>query len=421
MPDQSLHAVLRRSHEELLLQVLHTRGPQTRAQLAQATGIPRTTLSDFAAALLSRGEIVVAEGGAAGPTRQRGRPAERLALNPAAGQLLGVDFGHQRVHAVIVNKAHEIVASADHPYDPDSGWAERVPVAFELIEQLADCDGVDLSALQGVGIGFPGPFSPGMPDPAAAENSEVTASASKYVVDAFTGRFHAGVILDNNTRFAGLAEAIWGGTADVHNILYARLSHGVGGGLVVDGRLVTGAAGFAGELGHVSVRPDGRTCRCGKRGCLETIASLPAILAACGEQGVRLDGLEELASAAERGDPVVDRVLRTAGEAVGHVLGTVAMALDPEEIVLAGDIVHRAPALLAQAETTIRWELLPIPEKTPAIRAASLGDEDGALGAVAALFHQSPLLDNYPDTVRTPALAANSGQTDDSGEESTAS
>ena len=418
MPDQNLHAVLRHSHEELVLQVLQTRGPQTRAELASATGISRTTVSDLAAALLGRGEIVVAGGGAAKPTRRRGRPAERLALNPAAGQLLGVDFGHQRVHAVIVDKAHDIVASAGHPYDPDSGWTERVPVAFALIQRLAEGDDVDLSALQGVGIGFPGPFSPGMPDPAAAENSGGTASASKYVVHAFTERFHARVILDNNTRFAGLAEAIWGGTADVRNILYARLSHGVGGGLVVDGRLVTGAAGFAGELGHVSVRPDGRTCRCGKRGCLETIASLPAILAACAEQGARLDGLEELASAAERGDPVVDRVLRTAGEAVGHVLGMVAMALDPEEIVLAGDIVHRAPALLAQAETVIRWELLPIPEATPTIRAASLGDEDGALGAVAALFHQSPLLDSYPDTVRTPALDVHP---DNSNEESTAS
>lgn len=418
MPDQNLHAVLRRSHEELVLQVLHTRGPQTRAQLASATGISRTTLSDLAAALLGRGEIVVTDGGgAAKPTRQRGRPAERLALNPAAGQLLGVDFGHQRVHAVIVDKAHEIVASAGHPYDPDTGWTERVQVAFDLIDQLAADDGVDLSTLQGVGIGFPGPYPPQMPDP-AGENKETMVPANGYVVDAFTERFHAGVLLDNNTRFAGLAEAIWGGTADRRNILYARLSHGVGGGLVVDGRLVTGAAGFAGELGHVSVRPDGRTCRCGKRGCLETIASLPAILAACAEQGVRLDGLEELASAAERGDPVVDRVLRTVGEAVGHVLGTVAMALDPEEIVLAGDVVHRAPALLAQAETVIRWELLPIPEATPTIRAASLGDEDGALGAVAALFHQSPLLDSYPDTVRTPALDV---RPDNGKEESTAS
>jgi predicted NBD/HSP70 family sugar kinase len=166
---------------------------------------------------------------------------------------------------------------------------------------------------------------------------------------------------------------------------------------VVGGRLVSGSAGLAGELGHVTVRADADPCRCGKNGCLETIASVPAILAACRATGLPVETLDDLAAAVARSHPLADRVLRDAAAAVGRVLAAVAMALNPAEIVIGGEITRIAPVIVEQAAATVAYELFP-GAASPGVRAAHLADDDGALGALAAVFHSSPLLAGYPET-----------------------
>ncbi|BDZ55355.1 hypothetical protein GCM10025870_24280 [Agromyces marinus] len=250
-------------------------------------------------------------------------------------------------------------------------------------------------ALQSVGIGVPGPYTSARQGfPAVSWKKQLSPEG---VDTAFSERFGAPVVVDNNTRLAALAEAIQRPDA-VENLIYLRLSDGVGGGLVVNGRLVAGSRGFAGELGHVTADPTGAPCRCGKRGCLETIASVSAVLRACREAGADIETLDDIATAVRKGDPVVDAVLRTVGAAVGRVLGAAAMTLNPREVVIGGEIVHVAPVLVEQAAATLRYELYSIPSDQPHIvRAAQLRDSDGALGAIAAIFHQSPLLAGYPD------------------------
>ncbi|GAB3758529.1 ROK family transcriptional regulator [Microlunatus parietis] len=393
---------MRRDHEERVIAALRDLGPLSRAELAQRVGISRTTMSDITNHLLNRAMIVTYEPSAesesdgpapgSGPSR-RGRPASRLALNPRAGQLLGIDFGHRRVHVVVVDAAHRMVASEIRRYPSDSDWPTRVAEVLELLRQLGRRADVELSGLSGIGVGFPGPFSPRMPTFDSDDHPETT--PSEFVRNRLRDHYPVPIMIDNNTRLAGLAEAVWGG-AETDHLVYVRLSDGIGGGLVIGGRLVTGADGFAGELGHVSVRLDGPDCRCGKRGCLETIASVPAILARCQELGARVTSLSELRTAVERADPLVDRVLRDAGDALGRVLGTMAVTLNPSEIVVGGEIVQHAPQLLSQAQIMINWELQSMAGSELRLRPASLGDEDGALGAVAALLHTSPLLANYP-------------------------
>jgi predicted NBD/HSP70 family sugar kinase len=253
----------------------------------------------------------------------------------------------------------------------------------------------------------PGPYighEAGVPD--ISWNSQL---APKGIDTIFAERFGAAVIVDNNTRFAALAEAISHKTA-VTDLVYVRLSDGVGGGLVVAGRLVTGGRGFAGELGHVTADPNGTTCRCGKRGCLETVASTPAILRACRERGASVGSLDDLAQAVARRDPAVEAVLRDVGATLGRVLGATAMVLNPDEVVIGGEIVHVAPVIVEQAAATLRFELYSIPASEPVVvRAAQLRDSDGAVGAIAALFHQSPLLAEYAEAA-PPADSAHSQQ-----------
>jgi predicted NBD/HSP70 family sugar kinase len=389
-----VHALVRRTHEERVLAALRAHGALSRGDLAKRVGLSRTTLSEITANLLQRGAIIVADTDAA--TRAgSGRPAERLALDPDSGQFLGVDFGHRRVHVAVADASHEIIAQGVERYDDDPPWADRIAIAFDLIDRLSRETGVHFGALQSIGIGVPGPYTGARPGfPAVSWKKQL---APDGVDTAFGERFAAPVVVDNNTRLAALAEAISRPDA-VDNLIYLRLSDGVGGGLVVSGRLVTGSRGFAGELGHVTANPSGAPCRCGKRGCLETIASVPAILKACSDAGADVETLDDLAEAVAKGDPAVDAVLREVGSTVGRVLGAAAMTLNPREVVMGGEIVRIAPVLVEQAAATLRYELYSIPSDQPHIvRAALLPDSDGALGAIAAIFHQSPLLAGYPD------------------------
>ncbi len=389
-----VRALVRRTHEERVLAALRAHGALSRSDLATRVGLSRTTLSEITASLLQRGAIVVADTDAA-VRAGSGRPAERLALDPGAGQVIGVDFGHRRVHVAVADASHNVIASGRDEYENGTPWETRLSTAFELIERLSRETGVHYGALQAIGIGVPGPYT------GTTSDSGSVRWKNQLMPDgvdaAFAERFDTPVFVDNNTRLAALAEASTRSDV-VDNLIYLRLSDGVGGGLVVSGRLVSGTRGFAGELGHVTADPSGVTCRCGKRGCLETVASVPALLAACRERGVLLETLDDLAAAVEKGDPVVDVVLREAGTAIGRVLGAAAMTLNPREVVIGGEVIRIAPMIVEQAAATIRYELYPIPAEQPlVVRPAQLYDNDGALGAIAAIFHQSPLLAGYPE------------------------
>lgn len=389
-----VHALVRRTHEERVLRALREQGALSRGQIARAVGLSRTTLSEITGSLLQRGAIVVVDTDA---TRRAGsgRPAERLALDPASGQFMGIDFGHRRVHVAVADASHEIVVSGADRYDEAASWPLRLELAFRLIDRLGGESGVHYGALQGIGIGLPGPYSAALGgyvgSPRATTGAQNPAALAQTE---FAGRFKAPVIVDNNTRLAALAEAIFGDSS-VEDLLYVRLADGVGGGLVVGGRLVTGSSGLAGELGHVTVDPNGLECRCGKKGCVETVASVPAILGACRDRGLATDDLDDLAAAIDRSHPIADEVLRAAGAAVGRVLGVVSIALNPADIVIGGEIARLAPVVLQQAAAAIAFEYFPGAVK-PVVRRARLADEDGALGALAALFHRSPLLESYP-------------------------
>ncbi|MEU6429833.1 ROK family transcriptional regulator [Microbispora sp. NPDC046973] len=380
-----VHALVRRSHEERVLRVLRQNGAQSRNEIAARVGLSRTTVSEITSDLLGRGAIRVVDTDAVERVGS-GRPAERLALDPASGQYMGVDFGHRRVNVLVADAAHDIIASGTARYEESAQWPERLDAGLALIDRLSAETGVHYGALQAIAIGVPG-----WGDRSSADG----------VAEVFATRFHAGVIVDNNVRFAGLAEALHAQSDSVRDLIYLRLSDGVGGGLVVGGQLVKGANGYAGELGHVTAVFGGARCRCGKNGCVETVASVPAILGRCRELGVPVDTLDDLKAAVEIAHPTVDQVLREAGVAVGRVLGTAAMTLNPDEIVLGGEIIQVAPALLRQVADTVTYELSWRTDAAPVIRPALLSDDGGARGAIAALFHESPLLAGYEANVTT--------------------
>jgi predicted NBD/HSP70 family sugar kinase len=368
---------LRRGHEELVLGLLRKHGRLSRSELGTRSGLSRTTLHDILATLQASGAVVTVTQDAG--ARGRGRPAETLTLNPDGGLAIGIDFARRAVHVAIVNVAHEVVGSASEPHAAGLAWEERVELAERIIGGLAE-GVVRLGSVTAVGVGVVGPVG---------DAAEKGTRHLDQVPRLLHKRFGVPVLLDNNTRLAALAESIWGAAAGGNDVLYLRLSHGVGGGLVVGG-------GLSGEFGHITVAPDGVRCGCGGTGCLETVASVRAVLKAYRAGGGRARDVAGLVKALSAGDSLAADVFRSVGTQVGAVLAALCNAVGPGVIVLGGELTEAGPALFDPLETALAAHILPISRRKVSVRKASLGDVGGALGGIALVLHESPLLSRYP-------------------------
>ncbi|MFB9475638.1 ROK family protein [Nonomuraea salmonea] len=398
---------LRRGHEELVLGLLRKHGPLSRGELGKRCGLSRTTLYDILAELVASGAVVTAS--PQETPRGRGRPAETLTLNPDAGQAIGIDFARRGLHVAAVNLAHEIVGSASEPHDADLPWEQRVELAERLIGSLTGTGSgaLRLGALDAIGVGVVGAQVEGLPAEGLSEERtkgregegpgpESGETPPHPVQVLLRERFGVPVLLDNNTRLAALGEAIWGAAAGGQDVLYLRLSHGVGGGLVVGGSLHRGAYGLSGEFGHITVEPGGARCDCGGTGCLETVASIRAVLDAYRATGGRAADVPELVKAVRAGEPSALDVLERVGGRIGEVLAAVCNAIGPSVIVVGGELVETGQALVEPIERTLHDHVMPVSRHRVSLRRATLGEVAGALGGIALVLHESPLLSRYP-------------------------
>ncbi|PRX69538.1 putative NBD/HSP70 family sugar kinase [Nonomuraea fuscirosea] len=391
---------LRRGHEELVLGLLRKHGPLSRGELGKHCGLSRTTLYDILAELVAEGAVVTATSQDA--PRGRGRPAETLTLNPDAGQAIGIDFARRGLHVAAVNVAHEIVGSASEPHDADLPWEERVALAERLVGSLtgAGSGALRLGALAAIGVGVVGAQVEGT-DP------DEKGSAPHPAQLLLRERFGVPVLLDNNTRLAALGESIWGAAAGGQDVLYLRLSHGVGGGLVVGGSLHRGAYGLSGEFGHITVEPGGARCDCGGTGCLETVASIRAVLDAYRDAGGRAADIPELVKAVRAGETGALTLLSGVGARIGEVLAAVCNAIGPSVIVIGGELAETGPALIGPIEGALHDHVMPVSRQRVSLRRATLGEVAGALGGIALVLHESPLLSRYPagpDLAEIPSM-----------------
>ncbi|NUP68760.1 MAG: ROK family protein [Nonomuraea sp.] len=379
---------LRRGHEELVLGLLRKHGPLSRGDLGKHCGLSRTTLYDILAELVATGAVVTSA--PQETPRGRGRPAETLSLNPDAGQAIGIDFARRGLHVAAVNLAHEIVGSVSEPHDADLPWERRVELAARLVGGLtgAGSGTLKLGALAAIGVGVVGP--------ADGDGREGGEAAAHPVQVLLRERFGVPVLLDNNTRLAALAESIWGAAAGGQDVLYLRLSHGVGGGLVVGGSLHRGAYGLSGEFGHIRVDPAGVRCECGGTGCLETVASIRAVLAAHRAAGGAAEDVPGLVKAARAGETAALGPLAEAGARTGAVLAALCNAIGPSMIVVGGELAEAGDPLIEPIRRALDEHIMPVSRHRVSLRRATLGEAGGALGGIALVLHESPLLSRYP-------------------------
>jgi predicted NBD/HSP70 family sugar kinase/biotin operon repressor len=380
--------VLRERNRVRVLDALRRQGTASRSELARLTGLSRTTVGSVVADLQSRGLVVEHADGDRQPGR--GRPPVLLGRDRSAGVAVGIDFDHDRVRVALADLSSNVIAEDCADIDVDHEAADAIDAAVEMVSAVLVVANADEASVVGAGIGLPGPIDRRTGTVGSAVI--LPGWAGIHASEALGKRLGVHVQVDNDANLGALAEASFGAGRGLSDIVYVRLGSGVGAGLVMGGRLHTGAAGLAGEIGHVQVRPDGAVCRCGNRGCLETIASEAAIrallLPAVGYDLTRRELLELVAS----GDLGATRVVNDAGLAVGRVLADLCNVVNPEAIVVGGELSEAGDPLLNGIREAVDRYALPGAADVVAVVPGELGERAEVLGALALVTQSTETL-----------------------------
>ena len=379
-PESALRSLRERNRVQVI-DVLRRKRLASRAEIARYSGLSRTTVSSLVHELQESGIVVEADVEMA-DSGQRGRPGVLLALQPAAGTALGVDFGHSHIRVAVADLSSRILSERHRALDVDRSADAALESALEMIDAVVDESGVDRARIVGVGMGIPGPV-----DASGEIGSSVILPgwAGRTPGTDLAGRLGLPVRIDNDANLGALGEMMAGAAAGANDLVYLKLASGIGAGLVLSGLLHHGATRIAGELGHVIVDPQGPVCRCGNRGCLETIASAPALLKLLGPSHGDLD-VAGLIESARSGDVGTHRVLVDAGRSIGRVLADVVNLINPELIVLGGDLAQAGEAVLEGVEESIRRYALPPASDAVRVRSGVLGDRAEVLGALSLVI-----------------------------------
>lgn len=392
---------LREGNQVQLLTLLREHGPMHRAELARRAGLSRTTVSTIVTDLLADGQIVERELDDR-PERSRASPdgADRaprdgragllLTLNPSAGLALGVDFSYRQARVVLADLAHTVLAARGAELTPDQDWTANLDLAVSMAESALAEAGAARHRLIGAGLGVPGPIDQARHRVGFSSNA--TGWVGAHAADELAARLGTPVLLDNTCHLACLAESAWGAGHGCPDLIYLKLSYGVGSGLVIHGRIYRGAIGAAGELGHVTVHEEGPACRCGSRGCLEVYAGIPAVLAALRPLLGENVTVPEVLAAAAAGDRATRRVLADTGRVVGRAMASVCNLLNPGRVVIGGDLAAAGEVLLDPLRDALCRSALQIVGESLQVVPAALGDQAGALGGVALVLREGQRL-----------------------------
>ncbi|WP_213815647.1 ROK family transcriptional regulator [Glaciihabitans sp. dw_435] len=374
---------LRQSNQQRIVQSLLSGGPSTQAELSRETGLSTATISNIVKVLGERGIVTTS------PTTSSGRRALSVSLSGNGAVTVGVDFGRTHVRIVVSTLDYRVVAEEAISL-PQGHRAELgMGTAASLLDGMLLRTGISRSAVLGVGVGIPGPIDHRT---STVVEGAILPEWVGVTLGDLESLFDFPVYIDNDADLGALAEVTWGPHNGVSNLVFVKIGSGIGGGMIINGQPYSGNIGVTGEIGHTPIVDHGLVCRCGNRGCLETVASTAILVDRLSSRETGRLTIEDVIRQARDGDAATIRVLEDAALAVGRSLANIANLVNPEVIVIGGPLTILDEVLLDPIRRGMVRYTLPRVGETTELVVSSLGERAEALGAAALVLRQPALL-----------------------------
>ncbi|MGL3807990.1 ROK family transcriptional regulator [Paeniglutamicibacter sp. R2-26] len=377
-------SALRESNEQRVLATLRNQGTLTQAALARSTGLSTATISNIVKALVSSGRVSTT------PTTSSGRRALGVTVLDEADVAVGIDFGRSHVRVVLARPGFRLVDEEHAALEVGHRAETSIETAARILESLCERTGTARSQLIGAGIGIPGPID-------HRTNMVVRGAILPEWVDIdIEARLRQAldlpVFIDNDSNLGALAQITWGEHQECAHLCFLKIGSGIGTGLILNGAPYYGSLGITGEIGHSTIFDRGLICRCGNRGCLETVASTGIMVELLSRTEGSPVGIEGIIERARSGDPATLRVIDDLGAAVGHALANVANLINPEVFVLGGPLAPLGDLLLTPIRRGLQRHAIPVIGENTTLCMSLLGDRAEALGAAALVLRRAATL-----------------------------
>lgn len=378
----------RRLRKHFVLNVIRENGPLSRAEIAKVSGLNLPSVSSLVDELVTD-ELVMEE---EARTAVRGRRPIPVSLRDNAACVLGIDIGKVSTTTMLANLSAKVLRTTERPTPhlttPDEHAAWVVQVARETFEQSPD----EVPPLCGMGVALAGLVPDVESGSPSGENGNVShadsAGIATAVHTALRDAFGVEVLVENDARLMVPGWRWFGEKAKSQNFAVLNVGYGLGLGISLNGRLLSGAQGFAGELGHIPLgRPD-VNCYCGGRGCLENTASGAALTAMARERGLKITDVGELADLARNGDTKALELFQEFAAALGRGVATVINLFNPEVIILTGKVSRASDLFLDEVKQSVREHALPAALARTQITVETPDVNLSLVGAVAVVLNQ---------------------------------
>ncbi|MCS5715732.1 ROK family transcriptional regulator [Herbiconiux sp. CPCC 205716] len=358
-----------RTHVGEVLALFREHGELSRTEVIDISGLSRSTVNQRLAALESAGLIAEIGGGES----TGGRPSSRFALNRSRGVLLTADIGATGLIAAVCDLAGSPLRHRTVRVDVWEGPERVLGEVDRAFDELIEGD-----LVWGIGIGVPGPveFAAGR-----VVNPPIMTGWDRFDIAGWFDRFEVPVVVENDANSRAVAEAR---PLRHDNLISMKVGTGIGSGLVFNGQIIRGSEGAAGDIGHTraaladSATPLG--CRCGNVGCVEAYAGGWALVRDLDAAGTSVEHVADVVTLVRQGDIEAVRLVRQAGRVLGDAVADLVSILNPESIVLSGQLAECGEVLLSGVRERVYQRSLPLATRNLTIRVSKLGELAGVTG-----------------------------------------